>query len=302
MKLIKHTLFSYRQKHRSLYASFAYLIKGIARELNLFSAPINKWFLKIYEKDFDRKFLKKDPEKGTLYYNFNGAKLLHNKDFPVISIFNEVFFIPCCAKDDFSKAKYFEDYIGMGPYCFVDDQINVTVEDKNTVFDIGAWIGDFASYASSKGATVYAFEPTQKTFKELEKNAKINNNIIPVNVGLGDKEEKLKMSVDKTLNAEANSFVITRDEEGEILPITTIDTFVKNNDIKHVNFIKADIEGFERNMLLGAKETLQKHAPKLAICTYHLPDDPKVLEKIILDANPNYKIIHLEKKLFAQVI
>ena len=71
--------------------------------------------------------------------------------------------------------------------------------------------------------------------------------------------------------------------------------------MESVDFIKADIEGAERYMLMGARETLGKFAPKLSICTYHFPDDPEVLEKIILEANPNYKIEHRWKKLYAIV-
>jgi hypothetical protein len=54
-------------------------------------------------------------------------------------------------------------------------------------------------------------------------------------------------------------------------------------------------------MLKGAKKILKKHAPKLAICTYHLPDDPEVLRRLILDANPAYKIHQGHMKLYAHV-
>lgn len=102
-------------------------------------------------------------------------------------------------------------------------------------------------------------------------------------------------------NSAANSISLQRSSNVEKIEITTIDTFVLDNNLTKVDFIKADIEGAEREMLEGAKLTLKKYAPKLAICTYHRPDDPEVLEKIILDANPKYKIVHIEKKLFAQV-
>ena len=87
-----------------------------------------------------------------------------------------------------------------------------------------------------------------------------------------------------------------------MLSVTTIDAFVKENGILNIDFIKADIEGAERDMLYGARETLKYHAPKLAICTYHRADDPEILEKIIRDANPNYTIVQKRYKLYACVI
>ncbi len=83
--------------------------------------------------------------------------------------------------------------------------------------------------------------------------------------------------------------------------MNTLDNWVKENGIERIDFIKADIEGAERNMLCGAKEILKRFEPKLAICTYHLPDDKEVLEKIVLEANPNYKVEHKYKKMYAYV-
>ncbi|GMO42746.1 MAG: hypothetical protein Ta2B_23060 [Termitinemataceae bacterium] len=73
------------------------------------------------------------------------------------------------------------------------------------------------------------------------------------------------------------------------------------NEYLEVPFIKSDIEGAERDMLRGAFNVLQKFAPKLAICTYHLQDDPQVLKNIILQANPKYRIVQLRNKLLACV-
>ena len=80
-----------------------------------------------------------------------------------------------------------------------------------------------------------------------------------------------------------------------------LDDFVRENNLPRIDFIKADIEGFERRMLAGAQETLARFAPKLALCTYHLPDDPQVMAELIMQANPKYRIVQKRKKLFASV-
>jgi L-asparaginase/Glu-tRNA(Gln) amidotransferase subunit D len=88
----------------------------------------------------------------------------------------------------------------------------------------------------------------------------------------------------------------------EKISVTSLDKFVEDNHLTIIDFIKADIEGVERDMLKGATNVLQKFEPKLAICTYHLKDDPEVLENIIKTANPNYTVVHLKRKLFAMVV
>jgi hypothetical protein len=88
----------------------------------------------------------------------------------------------------------------------------------------------------------------------------------------------------------------------EKMTITTLDKFAEKNKLERVDFIKADIEGAERDLLRDATHVLRTFAPKLAICTYHLPDDPQVLERIIKEANPQYSVVHTRHKLFASVV
>ncbi|GMO44374.1 MAG: hypothetical protein Ta2B_25150 [Termitinemataceae bacterium] len=133
------------------------------------------------------------------------------------------------------------------------------------------------------------------------------NKFIPVKCGLSDKNCYVPISVnndsssicfDKKIAGKTYSTNI----ETETIKITTIDGFAAEKNIPRVDFIKADIEGAERDMLKGAANVLREFAPKLAICTYHLPDDPDVLENLILEANPKYKVVHLGGKLFAAVV
>ena len=156
------------------------------------------------------------------------------------------------------------------------------------------------------GGVTFAFEPSEENFKYLQRTAELNKNIIPVKKGLSDKTTTQKFFLNTIGNTGANSLMDKSGDKdfelaSELVETITLDDFVKENNLERVDFIKADIEGFERNMLMGAQETLKNFAPKLALCTYHLPDDPEVMSKLIMQANPKYKIVYGKKKLYASV-
>jgi len=182
----------------------------------------------------------------------------------------------------------------------------ITVEKNYTVIDAGAWIGDFSAYAAKKGAKVYAFEPSPVNIKMLNKTVEYNKNIDgSINIvpyGLGENEETLEFfENEEDGNTGGNSFNINKGDGTVQLNITTIDSWVEKNNIGKIDFIKSDIEGYERHMLRGATKVLKEYQPILSICTYHLPDDKQVLRDIILKANSNYTIIQRKMKLFAYV-
>ena len=196
-----------------------------------------------------------------------------------------------------------------GLYGLINDKVNVTIEPGDVVIDAGSWIGDFAAYASVKTGNkgkVFAFEPTNEIFKYLEQTAKLNGNIIPVKKGLSNDNNDAIFFLEATGDSFQNCLInksLNDDYVKASYFVETIrlDDFVRENNLTHVDFIKADIEGFERYMLEGAQETLRKFAPKLALCTYHLSDDPEIIAALIKKANPAYNIVQKHKKLFASV-
>ncbi len=176
------------------------------------------------------------------------------------------------------------------------------LEPNDVVFDCGANLGLFSAYAASKAKTVYAFEPVPKTYQIMQQVAALHNNIEACNFAISDKTGMVRMTNTEALAG--NKLINDIDNCGTTsveVPCITLDEFVERNRIKRVDFIKADIEGAESKMLLGAKNILQRFEPKLSICEYHLPDDPVVLERIIKDANPRYTIVHKDHKIFAYV-
>ena len=57
-----------------------------------------------------------------------------------------------------------------------------------------------------------------------------------------------------------------------------------------VTYIKMDVEGAELDALHGAKETILRNHPKLAICFYHYQRDFVEIQKWIHSLVPEYKL------------
>jgi len=180
------------------------------------------------------------------------------------------------------------------------DQYNLqesSIKNK-IVVDAGANVGLFSIYAAVLGAKkVYAFEPVKETYDILVENIKRNeleNRIIPINKGLGDVEERKMISY--TCGGDEGAYIIPRSESGVNKPkiqeikVITLDDFVKENNIERIDFIKMDTEGYEENILLGAKETIKRWKPILSFSAYHKPTDKERLPKIVKSIRPDYKI------------
>ena len=189
-----------------------------------------------------------------------------------------------------------------GPYELNE---NISVGLGDIVIDCGANLGLFSAIAGEKAERVYAFEPDPNVVGRLQKTVSLNkSNIQVLPKALGDRVGSCMFAYDK-VNLGGGRVIkqnLNKNMENTMtVESTTLDQFVVDFGIKRIDFIKADIEGAERNMLWGAKTILREMGPKLSICTYHLPDDKDVLEKIVLDANPNYRVEHYYQKMYAYI-
>ena len=184
-----------------------------------------------------------------------------------------------------------------GPYELNGD---ISVKPGEIVFDCGANLGLFSAIACQKGAHCYSFEPSRYVVDEyLSKTAALYPEMEIVKGAVSD-EDGISVFSDDVKNL-AGGKVGTCDDKNYEIETISLDSFVELHGIDHVDFIKADIEGYERYMLKGAKQIMKEFAPKMSICTYHLPDDKEVLEKIVRGANPRYNIIHRYKKMYCWV-
>lgn len=165
------------------------------------------------------------------------------------------------------------------------------LKGSHWALDIGAHEGFFSYYAAiNKVKNIVAMEPIEelgvainKTFKEFY----ANSNIYIENKGVSSISKKVVFDIDLTNACDAK---ISNNSEGVEVELVTIDSIVDKYGFEKEGFIKMDIEGEEMNALLGAKDTIERFYPKLAIAVYHSYENALKCRDIILRYNPKYKV------------
>ena len=134
------------------------------------------------------------------------------------------------------------------------------IKNGDVVLDIGAFIGDHTIYYSKlvgDNGSVIAFEPNRDSFFCLEHNLKAYKNVELINSAIG-KEYGFVRTVDVLGNIGMN-FLIP-DNLGGIVIYS-----LNQMEIDRIDFIKIDVEGFELDVLIGGKETINKFKPTMLI-------------------------------------
>ena len=136
---------------------------------------------------------------------------------------------------------------------------------------------------------VYAFEPDPESYKRCLQKAENRNRkriqdvrILPY--GVWSEKTTLRFS---SVGTQGSSFIGDM-ADGVSVPVTTIDDVVDPGD--RVTTIKMDIEGSELEALKGARETILRDKPKLAICIYHKPEDLWEIPAYINELVPEYRL------------
>lgn len=134
--------------------------------------------------------------------------------------------------------------------------------------DVGANIGLISLEASREVGSqgnVYSFEPHPYTAKILRFNISLNSmeNIKAIEKGVGSEKGEAKIYDRWDINRGGASLLSSNsDQEGFDIQVVTLDEVFEN--IK-VSMIKIDVEGFELEVLKGAKRILSSVNPPIII-------------------------------------
>lgn len=141
------------------------------------------------------------------------------------------------------------------------------IDQNSVVIDIGSNIGNHVLYFGKilNAKKIYAFEPQKEVFNILKRNVELNeltNKVNIYNLALGSKTSSATIDYDGGLCNNLGMTSIKEDENG-LLKIEKLDDVII--DVKKINFIKIDVEGFESDVLKGASLTIQKYKPTIWI-------------------------------------
>ena len=148
------------------------------------------------------------------------------------------------------------------------DKIEKYIKKGDTVIDVGGNMGFFVLILNNlmnDSGKIYSFEPSGRLSKKLSSTVKINNlkNVEIINLALGEQEGATSLYFNPKQSG--LSSIVTQDKNDfivEEIKITTLDKF-SNNISERISFIKIDTEGYEPQVLRGAKETIKKHKPTI---------------------------------------
>ena len=132
--------------------------------------------------------------------------------------------------------------------------------------DIGANVGMYSRNLLEKTNTiVYAVEPLRSSYEALlQLEALYPNRITTIHGAIGNMDGTATV-YSKGLMAETASLspeVLSHIEIKEEVNIEKLDTLVQRLQIPHIDFIKIDTEGFEKEVLTGMENILQDYKPK----------------------------------------
>lgn len=138
------------------------------------------------------------------------------------------------------------------------------VQQGMTVADVGAHLGYFSLLSGTlvgKSGRVFAFEPDPEFHGLLQKNIAANgleSTITPVHAAVGNTETKARFFLGTSTSS---SLFKLPDSSGRTVTtdVITLDSFFGNLGWPSIDLIKIDVDGGDRDVLLGMKHVVQRN-------------------------------------------
>lgn len=146
------------------------------------------------------------------------------------------------------------------------------IEPNYTIVDIGANLGYFSRNFSdlAKEGKVISIEPVKPFFDTLQHFIGSRSNVTLLNYALGKEEGKITMVMPTSNGMIRTGLPHIAESEEEKQQHRNHEVQIKRpsdllKDIAHINYIKCDIEGYERTVFEEMESIVAKHRPVIQI-------------------------------------
>lgn len=228
----------------------------------------------------------KGMKKSINYFEEHTQDIERNKSFLADEKSQQIYDSMIC----FRKTMNYKLHPGMElPQYFVKGIISYG-EDE-TFIDCGGYDGktsmDFMNEVQGNFKRIVIFEPDSNCEPMIKKNLPNDERIVLIKKGVWNKKAELEFIA----SGDSASHVIENDNSEqtnkELISVVSIDECY---ECKDATFIKMDLEGAEMKALEGARQTILRNKPKLAICIYHSDEDMIQIIEFIHNLVPEYKL------------
>ena len=188
-----------------------------------------------------------------------------------------------------------QEFSAANPHHYTTKPIRLSAE--STVLDVGACEGLFAFRALKDGLAkrVVCFEPSERMAALLRRGAESNaltDGIAIEQSGVGSQSGQAHMVDGDNPDAGYLDYLPSGEAHVDAVPVTSIDDYCRDHQLAlgPGDLIKADAEGADLDVLLGAEEQIRNGAPQLAITTYHVDDHAERMIARLREIRPDYTL------------
>lgn len=156
-----------------------------------------------------------------------------------------------------------------------------------TAVDCGAYKGDSTQMMATvlNPETIIACEPDPKTFAKLSAYAENEqrSKVIPINAAVGSEDGSLFFMASASRGSGKEG--LSKSAKTKEVTLRKIDSILEGNG---VDLLKLDVEGDEREAIIGALNTIREQRPNMAVSVYHRSGDIFELPLMIKEYLPDF--------------